>query len=293
MVNEQLVKQLNQIVQKAGQVILRVYAQDNPGIVTKEDATPVTQADLQANAVIEQELRRLKPDWPILSEESDHPPYQQRRQWDYYWLVDPLDGTREFINRNGQFSVNIALMAGQYPLFGIVHSPVTDISYWGGADLGAFRQTGADLPESIATRALPAWGEVIVLGSRSYVSEASDQLVEQLRQRYPGLHYERVGSALKGCRIAEGSADIYPRLGLTSEWDTAAVQAVVEGAGGLVLDREGVRFKYNFKEDMQNGYFMILGDPRVEWQCFWNRDILPEQTESRVEDEKEEPHKKE
>ncbi|WP_263081293.1 3'(2'),5'-bisphosphate nucleotidase CysQ [Endozoicomonas sp. Mp262] len=271
MINEKLIAQLKEIAYQAGQAILQVYGQDDVGIQTKDDKTPVTQADLKANAVIERGLNSLEFDFPILSEESAHTPYQERKNWQHYWLVDPLDGTKEFINRNGQFTVNIALMDRHYPVFGIVHTPVTQVSYWGGASCGAYRQRGDEAAEQISTRSLAATGDIIALGSRSYGNSQSDQFIEKLKQRYPSIQFERVGSSLKGCRIAEGNADIYPRLGPTSEWDTAAVQAVVEGAGGLMLNPDGERFKYNFKESLKNSHFMILGDKAVEWQQFWNK----------------------
>ncbi len=276
MVNDKLTQQLIAIAREAGSVILQIYDQDDKGVQTKDDQTPVTIADIQANAVIVKRLGELKAVYPVLSEESEHLPLDQRQCWQRYWLVDPLDGTNEFINRNGQFTINIALMEGQYPLFGIVYIPVLDTCYWGGESQKAYCQIGSNLPEQIKTRKLDADGKVVALGSRSYGNSQSDLFIEKLKQRYPGIQFERVGSALKGCRIAEGAADIYPRLGPTSEWDTAAVQAVVEGAGGVLLDPAGKRFKYNFKESLKNSHFLILGDKSVDWTQYWNEQTFSE-----------------
>lgn len=274
MIDQSLVQQLEDIARRAGQAILNVYDQDDPGIQTKQDSTPVTDADLKANEIIEAGLAQLSVQYPILSEESDHTPYAERQHWHRYWLVDPLDGTQEFINRNGQFSVNIALIEKGFPLFGMVHIPTSNTSYWGGKGLGAFRQKEDQPPVTIHPRAFGRSDKVIVLGSRSYGNERARQYLEQLRNIYPNLESRKVGSSLKSCHIAEGLADIYPRLGPTSEWDTAAVQAVVEGAGGLFLNPEGERFSYNWKESLLNSDFLVLGDPGIDWKRFWNAEML-------------------
>ncbi len=270
MIDQALVQALQDIARQAGQAILSVYDQKDLGIETKQDSTPVTKADLKANAIIEDGLRQLPVDYPILSEESDKTPYEERRHWQRYWLVDPLDGTKEFIKRNGQFSVNIALIEKGYPLFGVVHIPVTNTTYWGGTELGAFRQKDDQPPVAIHPRAFDPQREVVILGSRSFGNERAQNYLEQLRQVFPNLQSRKVGSSLKSCQIAEGSADIYPRLGPTSEWDTGAVQAVVEGAGGLLLNPEGERFAYNRKESLLNSDFLVLGDASIDWTPFWN-----------------------
>ena len=274
MIDQALVQQLEDIARRAGQAILSVYDQDDLGVQTKQDETPVTEADLKANAIIEAGLKELDVQYPILSEESVHTPYVDRQHWARYWLIDPLDGTQEFINRNGQFSVNIALIEEGYPLFGMVHIPATNTSYWGGKDMGAFRQKDDQPPVAIHPRSFDSSNEVVVLGSRSYGTEKAQRYLEQLKNIYPNLESRKVGSALKSCHIAEGQADIYPRLGPTSEWDTAAVQGVVEGAGGLLLNPEGERFAYNWKESLLNSDFLVLGDPEIDWQRFWNPEAL-------------------
>ncbi|WP_330927299.1 3'(2'),5'-bisphosphate nucleotidase CysQ [Candidatus Sororendozoicomonas aggregata] len=264
-----LFEPLKAIVKSAGEAILAIYREDNLDIHTKLDKTPVTCADRQANSVIVDGLNQLNDDYPVLSEESEWAPFAQRQQWSRYWLVDPLDGTQEFINGNGQFTVNIALIEYNYPLLGIVYSPTTKTCYWGGMGVGAFRQVGSGAAEPIKPRSLSTNGDIVALGSRSYGNRASDQFIDKLKRYYPQLRFLRVGSSLKGCRIAEGKADIYPRLGPTSEWDTGAVQAIVEGAGGLFLNTGGERFAYNTKESLVNGHFLILGDRTCPWQRFW------------------------
>lgn len=274
MIDQALVQKLEDIARKAGEAILEVYDQDDLGVETKSDETPVTKADLRANAIIEAGLKSLPVQYPILSEESAHTPYSERQHWHRYWLVDPLDGTREFINRNGQFSVNIALIEDGYPLFGMVHIPATNTSYWGGKELGAFRQRDDQPPVSIRPRTFNS-DEVVVLGSRSFSTDRAKSFLKQLESFFPNLEARSVGSALKSCFIADGQADIYPRVGPTSEWDTAAVQAVVEGAGGLFVNPQGDRFAYNFKESLKNSDFLVVGDASIDWRAFWNKETIP------------------
>nr|MDT0253361.1 3'(2'),5'-bisphosphate nucleotidase CysQ [Endozoicomonas sp.] len=211
---EPLVPQLIHIAREAGRAILTIYHQDNLDIKTKADATPVTNADLAANRVIIKGLENLSAQYPVLSEESEHSPWPKRKGWQRYWLIDPLDGTKEFINRNGEFTVNIALIENNYPLLGIVHIPATDITYWGSRDSGAWKQIKEGTAEAIHARKFEP-DEVIVLGSRSYGTEEARQYLEFLNTIYPNLESRKVGSALKSCLVAEGKADIYPRLGPT------------------------------------------------------------------------------
>ena len=266
---ESLTPELVHIAREAGKRILAVYHQDDLGVQTKSDTTPVTNADLAANAVIVDGLNSLSIKYPLLSEESAHPPWQERRSWQRYWLIDPLDGTKEFINRNGEFSVNIALIENNYPLLGIVHIPTTDTTYWGGISFGAWKQDKDGVAQTIQPREFAPEKQVIVLGSRSYGTTEARNYLNSLKAIYPGLTSRNVGSALKSCLIAEGLADIYPRLGPTSEWDTGAVQGIVEGAGGLFLNPDGQRFSYNMKESLINPDFLVLGDRTIQWQSFW------------------------
>lgn len=275
MIDQALVQQLEDIARAAGEAILEVYEQGDLRIERKSDATPVTKADKKANAIIEAGLGSLSVQYPILSEESDHPPFAERKNWQRYWLVDPLDGTQEFINRNGQFTVNIGLVENGYPVFGMVHIPATNTSYWGGLGLGSFRQRDDQPPVAIRPRTFTSEKDMIVLGSRSYHSDKARAYLRQLGNFYPNLQAKSVGSALKSCYVADGQADMYPRIGSTSEWDTAAVQAVVEGAGGLFLNPEGERFAYNQKESLDNGNFLVIGDTSIDWRAFWNKETIP------------------
>ena len=236
---------------------------------TKSDATPVTKADFAANAVIVKRLNSLSVKYPVLSEESEQMEWSVRQQWQRYWLVDPLDGTKEFINRNGQFTVNIALIDQHYPVLGIVYVPCADTIYYGGLDFGAWKQEGSSKAVPISSRKFEPENEVIALGSRSYGSERAQQYIDSLKKRYPNLELRKVGSSLKMCTVAEGAADLYPRLGPTSEWDTGAAQAVVEGAGGLFLNKAGQRFSYNQKESLINPDFLVVGDNNAGRQAFW------------------------
>ena len=256
---QQTLKQLVDISRRAGLAILEWYDGDM-GITQKEDDSPLTRADIASHKLIDAELTRLWPDIPVLSEESADISWETRQSWDQYWLVDPLDGTKEFINRNGEFTVNIALIKDHQPVLGIVHVPVTDISYFGARDAGAWRQTGTDASEAISIRQ-PAAEPAVVVGSRSH---ANPELSRQLEQLGPH-ELISMGSSLKFCRVAEGLADFYPRTGPTCEWDTAAAQAVVEAAGGQVLKIDGTSLDYNNKDSYLNPYFFVIGDSGKNW----------------------------
>jgi len=256
---EKILEQLVDISRRAGHAILEWYEGDM-GITRKADDSPLTRADLASHELIKAELSSRWPDIPILSEESADIPWETRRNWRQYWLVDPLDGTKEFINRNGEFTVNIALIRDHEPVMGIVHVPVTDTSYFGARELGAWRRQGSSETRAIRVRR-PAAQPAVIVGSRSH---ANPELAGQLQQL--GAHeLTSMGSSLKFCRIAEGLADFYPRLGPTSEWDTAAAQAVVEAAGGQVVKLDGSVLGYNHKEIYLNPYFFVFGDPDKKW----------------------------
>ncbi len=247
------------IARAAGREILRVYESDFV-VQTKADRSPLTAADEAAHRLIAQELGRLTPEVPVWSEESADIDYARRSGWQRFWLVDPLDGTREFIKRNGEFTVNIALVEGHDPVLGVVHVPVMDRDYYGGRGIGAFRRDGAQPPRPIAV-SIPAREPVRVVSSRSH---GGDSLQHFLRGVGP---HERVamGSSLKFCLVAEGAADVYPRLGPTSAWDTAAAQAVVEAAGGAVLGPDREPLRYNQGPGVLNPHFVVCGDPARDW----------------------------
>jgi len=248
--------------------ILEIYATAF-GVTAKEDNSPLTAADLAAHHAIVAGLQRLTPDIPILSEESASVPFAERSRWRRFWLVDPLDGTKEFIQRNGQFTVNIALIEEHEPVLGVVRVPVTGLCYFAARGYGAFREEPGQPPRPITVKPLPADGPVRVVGSRSHGGPGLQQFVAAL-----GAHeLVTIGSSLKFCRVAEGAADVYPRLGPTSEWDTAAAQAIVEAAGGRVVSAEtGEPLRYNTRESLLNPQFIVYGDASRDWLRYVPRD---------------------
>ena len=257
-----LLEQVKQIAYQAGKNIMEIYEQGY-AIEEKQDNTPLTEADMAAHKVIEQGLQALTPGIPILSEESKPIPYEQRSRWAHYWLIDPLDGTREFIKRNGEFSVNIALIQDQQPIVGIVYAPVIGCLYYGAKGIGAFKKSSIDDPRPIHVRS-SCTKKVIVAGSRSHHGDEFKRFVSKLED-HEIIH---MGSALKSCLVAEGKADIYARLGPTSEWDTAAGQIIVEEAGGLITDTNMQPLRYNTKEELLNPHFFAFGDKSRDWSKY-------------------------
>jgi 3'(2'), 5'-bisphosphate nucleotidase len=251
------------LAKQAGAAIINVYESDDRrdfGATTKIDNSPITEADLRSHKIIVDGLTALTPHWPVLSEESAAISFDVRSQRQTYWLVDPLDGTKEFVSRNGEFTVNIALIHDHAPVFGVVYVPVTDALYVGGKDYGAFKQVSDS--ELLAIHATsPSHTPPRVVGSRSHRGAELDAYLANL-----GAHeLVSMGSSLKFCLIAEGQADLYPRLGPTSEWDTAAAQAVVEGAGGIVCTLDGQPLRYNTKADLLNPHFFVYADRSRDW----------------------------
>ena len=255
----ELIEPIVGLARKAGDAILEVYASDFD-VQSKDDESPLTQADLAAHRRIVAGLAELTPDLPVISEESGLPPFAERSGWPTYWLIDPLDGTKEFVNRNGEFTVNIALVADGRPVFGVVHVPVQSKTYVGCEGHGAeLRSDGAE-PRPIHVTQSSAQ-PVRVVGSRSHRGASLDAFIKNLGD----CDLVPMGSSLKFCVVAEGGADIYPRLGPTSEWDTAAAQAVVEQAGGSVVTLDGKPMKYNQKEEILNPYFLVIGATDHDW----------------------------
>lgn len=262
---QQLVTALKQICHEAGAAIMQVYRQEDLGVEQKADQSPVTRADKAAHEVIMAGLDALPVKWPILSEEGAAPDFSERAKWSRYWLVDPLDGTKEFINRNDEFTVNIALIEAGRPIFGMVYMPVTGSCYWGGHRIGAWSQQGSLEPRPIRCRTLGATPtEMVVVGSRRHGAEALDALCNRLQKLAP-VNITSMGSSLKLCLVAAGQADLYPRLAPTCEWDTAAAHAVVEAAGGQVLTPELEPLRYNQKESLLNPHFYVVGDLDLDW----------------------------
>jgi 3'(2'), 5'-bisphosphate nucleotidase len=248
------------LAEAAAGEIMRVYAGDF-AVEHKDDHSPLTAADLASHRCIVDGLERLSPGIPVLSEESaEEVPALLRRQWPLMWLVDPLDGTREFVKRNGEFTVNIALIEGGDAVLGVVQAPVTGVLWHGQRGRGAFRREGTR-EVAIRTR-VPATSPLRVAASRSH----RDPRTEAVLQRMGEVEPIGVGSSLKFCRLAEAGMDVYPRFGPTSEWDTGAGQCVLEAAGGVVLDPRGRPLRYNQRDTILNGDFIALGDPSLPWR---------------------------
>ncbi|MFD1415598.1 3'(2'),5'-bisphosphate nucleotidase CysQ [Oceanobacillus jeddahense] len=264
MINVSL-KTLLDISLEAGREILNVYERDY-FVETKGDGSPLTAADQRSHQAIIAGLQNVYGEIPILSEEGRKIPYAKRKEWSVFFLVDPLDGTKEFIKKNGEFTVNIALIEGGYPVMGIIYVPVLDTFYFGKTDLGAFKLEGASrmnpaddkaLIEQSVQLPITAPSDIVkVIASRSHMSEETEAFIEELRNDHT-VNVVSAGSSLKFCLVAEGKADYYPRYAPTMEWDTAAGQAIVEAAGGTMLRYEdNERFYYN-RKNLKNGWFFV------------------------------------
>ena len=243
------------IAKLAGKAILNIYhdAEFSQVVDFKSDNSPLTLADRAAHDVIVDQLDKTYPDIPIISEEGAEIPYEERKKYQIYWLVDPLDGTKEFIKRNGEFTVNIALIENGVPVLGVVHVPVVDVTYYGSGESGAFMTEGTAEPSQIKINHKDT--NRIAVRSKSHPSPEEEIVLDQ----YQVVESISRGSSLKFCMVAEGKADIYYRHGPTMEWDTAAGQAVVEAAGGKVLSGTGPEpFVYN-KPSLLNSSFLCLG----------------------------------
>jgi 3'(2'), 5'-bisphosphate nucleotidase len=257
---EELARACRAIARTAGHAIMHIYAGDF-AVERKEDNSPLTAADLAAHRAILDGLAVITPQIPVLSEESaEQVPWNVRRDWARYWLVDPLDGTREFVKRNGEFTVNIALIENGEPTLGVVFAPVLDEMYFAWRGGHACMETAQHYtPIAIHTR--PRATPLVVAGSRSHADPRMLTALERI-----GAHeLIALGSSLKFCRAAEGRADLYVRYGLTSEWDTAAGQCVLEQAGGGVTRLDGSALRYNSKESLLNPDFLAFGDTGVDW----------------------------
>ncbi len=258
--HERLLDAACEIARDAGRAILEVYGRADFAVVQKSDNSPLTEADQVAHGIISRSLLALDRGLPVLSEESLPAEHATRRAWSRYWLVDPLDGTKEFVKRNGEFTVNIALVEDHRAVLGAVYAPVLDRMYSGAIGHGAWRADAGDARRSIAVRSEAAT-PLRVVGSRSH---PTPELAAYLAGP-PNYEITDMGSSLKICLVAEGAADIYPRLGPTSEWDTAAAQAILESAGGRMIDVAGRPLRYNSKDDLLNPYFLAFGDQRRDW----------------------------
>jgi 3'(2'), 5'-bisphosphate nucleotidase len=272
---EGLIPSLKEIIISAGKAILEVYhASGEIKVENKSDDSPVTKADHAAHIIIEKGLKNLAIKYPILSEEGGLPDYDTRKNWDRYWLVDPLDGTKEFINKNGEFTVNIALIEGSKAILGVVYVPVTGVLYYGidqkeeGISF-AIKETNNSKKE-LSVSKVNFGTDLIVVGSRRHGAEALDNLLTNIEAQFSSLKLVSMGSSLKICAIAEGSAHWYPRLALTCEWDTAAAHAILNGAGGSILSEDLDLLNYNQKDSLLNPFFHAIGDQGFDWKSLIN-----------------------
>lgn len=262
---QNMLKHIIEISKQAGEAILKVYNSDDFHVETKDDSSPLTKADLAAHRIIIDGLKQHFADIPRLSEESQGITFEQRKLWQRCFIIDPLDGTKEFIARNDEFTVNIALVENGKVLLGVICVPVFDQVYYAAKGSGAFKQIGDAPAESIKVRSVPKVDgkeQLTVVGSRRHGLDSLQKLCQKL------TNYQLIsrGSSLKMCMVAEGKADFYPRLAPTSEWDTAAAQIIVEEAGGQLVKTDFSAMTYNQKESILNPHFLVLGDPQFDWK---------------------------
>ncbi len=260
-----MLDQIRRIAAEAGRVILTHYGEEVP-VDYKADDSPLTQADRASHRLIVDRLRSAFPEIPVLSEESDPAEIADRRNWTRFWLVDPLDGTKEFIKETGQFTVNIALVEDGESVLGVVYIPAQHVTYFAQRGDGAFRQNGDEAPVEITARAASP-ERVVVVASRDHAGPEVAAIIERITAAGIEVESASMGSSLKFCLVAEGAADFYPRTVPTMEWDTAAAQCIVEEAGGAVTTLDGKRLRYN-KESLRNPSIMSFGHADADWQRF-------------------------
>jgi len=262
-------EQLIDIAAEAGTAISDVYHTEFQ-VSYKEDLSPLTLADQRSHSIILSRLSELSPRFPVLSEEGKDIPYEERKEWEHFWLVDPLDGTKEFVKKNGEFTVNIALIHGNKPVVGLIYIPEKRTYYFGAEGLGAYKLVSDNTPlpglfygdllkkarRLSSAKKTQDGRPVTIIGSRSHASKEFEEFIKVMKQKYPDVAILSAGSSLKFCLVAEGAADIYPRFGPTMEWDTAAGQCIVEESGGVVVDMSRKRFTYN-KESLLNSNFVV------------------------------------
>ena len=249
-----LIDALIDLVKESGKSILEIYNSNDMGISYKDDKSPLTLADKASNKIICSKLKELTPDIPILSEEGKNIPYEERKKWTTFWLIDPIDGTKEFINKNGEFSVNIALINHYQPILGIVYAPVLNTIWYGSASHGSFKIENNRTPKKINVSKYNDNEIIKVVSSRSH---SNNSKLEKFLIDYPKHELVFMGSSIKICLVADGTAHMYPRLGPTMEWDTGAAHAVVKFSGGKITDFEdGNELSYN-KENLLNPSFLV------------------------------------
>ena len=259
---QHLLNDIAKVANRAGGAILEVYA-GKFEVETKDDDSPLTIADKRAHEVIVEGLMQICPDIPILSEEGIQLPFEVRENWRAYWLIDPLDGTKEFINRNGEFTVNIALIENGYPVIGVVGYPVAGKIFVAATEVGAFEiDLHNDSRQPLSVKTLNNPETIRVVASKSHMDERLQAALDSRKE----VETVAVGSSLKFCLLAQGKADFYPRFGPTSEWDIAAAQCVLEVAGGKVITLDGERMRFNQKESLINPDFVAVADPEYDWE---------------------------
>jgi len=246
-----------EVAEAAGEAAMEHYDDVEVDVEYKDDQSPLTQADLAADTCIEERLDSLEVDLPILSEESAEVDWEDRHEWDAFWCVDPLDGTKEFLKKNDEFTVNIGLIQGERPSLGVVRAPALETTFFAAEGMGAFRKEGDDVEMITVADEVP--DEVVVVVSRSHINDPTRAYVDRLEENHE-VDTMPTGSSLKLCMVAENSAQVYPRLGPTMEWDTAAAHCVVEQAGGTVEAAAGAELTYN-EQDLHNPYFVVSALP--------------------------------
>ncbi|GMT43069.1 MAG: 3'(2'),5'-bisphosphate nucleotidase CysQ [bacterium] len=258
---EELLTDVVTLAEKAGKTIMEIYSRSDFGVEYKDDASPLTIADKESNNIILSGLHDIDPRMNVLSEESAAVAYDDRKSWELFWLVDPLDGTKEFIKKNGEFTVNIALIDRRKSVLGVVHAPAAGATYYAANGLGARKLAGGQSRRISAAKY--AGSPLKIIASRSHIGGKLENFIKKIGNA------ERIsmGSSLKLCLVADGSAHLYPRLYPTMEWDTAAAQCVVEAAGGSVTDLDGEPLRYN-KQSLLNPHFMVSCDKTVIWKKY-------------------------
>ncbi len=264
MYDQTLLPHIISLAKQASAAILKIYHQETAlEINNKIDNSPLTIADLTAHAILTEGLKTLTPEYPILSEESAYIDYTERQTWQTYWLIDPLDGTKEFIHHTGEFSINIALIQNHQPVFGLIYAPITDECAYAIRGVGAFKLTQTGTKTVLLTHEVSKNTATVIMSRRH-----GRKKFLPLMQDFAGYHIIELGSALKFINIAEGQADLYPRFGPSGEWDTAAGQCIVEAAGGKVVDLAGNVLQYNTKDSLLNPEFIAVGDKNYDWLKF-------------------------
>ena len=244
----------------ASNKVLEIYQSEGHNVKSKQDGSPVTEADIASHQILTSGLTKLDKTIPILSEEGNASVMHDQN---LFWLIDPLDGTKEFINKNGEFTVNIALIEYGSPILGIVFSPAVEENFYGAIGLGSFKVNGQERTKIFPKK--QTQDECRVTLSKSHKSKDDEWFINECKKHFGTVHEVPTGSSLKLCRVAEGKADIYSRLGPTYQWDIAAGQAVVESAGGVVNDLSGIPLTYKFDPELKNPYFYCSGDREFRW----------------------------